>query len=147
MIDCLHDNEWNVARDRLSRRFSPAKRSRQSPLGSDPPQGDLQPQGHLHLVPTARCSLNQGSISDKGRSANEPMRLRVRSLRSATAGASRPPCAPAHCRTLRTLTDLERKENVVFLGSPRVGKPGRYNRIAHDPEALQALRTELFVES
>ena len=31
--------------------------------------------------------------------------------------------------------------------SPGVGKPGRYHSIAHDPEALQALLTELFVES
>ena len=48
---------------------------------------------------------------------------------------------------LHELGFLERKENVVFLGSPGVGKPGRYHSIAHDPEALQALLTELFVES
>ena len=46
------------------------------------------------------------------------------------------------CAALAGKSTLNRLEH-----APGDGKPGRYHRIAHDPEALQALLTDLFIES
>ena len=46
------------------------------------------------------------------------------------------------CAALAGKSTLNRLEH-----APGDGRPGRYHRIAHDPEALQALLTELFIES
>ena len=46
------------------------------------------------------------------------------------------------CAALAGKSTLNRLEH-----APGNGKPERYHRIAHDPEALQALLTELFIES
>ncbi len=52
-------------------------------------------------------------------------------------------CCPARCgRALAGKSTLNRLEH-----APGDGKPGRYHKITHDPEALQALLTELFIES
>ena len=46
------------------------------------------------------------------------------------------------CAALAGKSTLNRLEH-----APGDGRPERYHRIAHDPEALQALLTELFIES
>ncbi len=46
------------------------------------------------------------------------------------------------CAALAGKSTLNRLEH-----APGDGRPGRYHRIAHDPGALQALLTELFIES
>lgn len=46
------------------------------------------------------------------------------------------------CAALAGKSTLHRLEH-----APGNGRPGRYHRITHDPEALQALLTELFIES
>ena len=46
------------------------------------------------------------------------------------------------CAALAGKSTLNRLEH-----APGDGRPGRYHRIAHDPRALQALLTELFIES
>lgn len=46
------------------------------------------------------------------------------------------------CAALAGKSTLNRLEH-----APRGGEPGRYHRISHDPQAMQALLTELFIES
>ncbi len=78
-------------------------------------------------------ALGYEDLNDHDQLRHDP----VLGLLGDKTGATRKDCA-----ALAGKSTLDRLEH-----APQGGEPGRYHRISHDPQAMQALLTELFIES
>ena len=78
-------------------------------------------------------ALGYEDLNDHDQLRHDP----VLGLLGDKTGATRKDCA-----ALAGKSTLNRLEH-----APEGGEPGRYHRISHDPQAMQALLTELFIES